>query len=75
MDNLQIRHAIDQIELHAAELKEVLLATHLSSDQRNEYEDEIRGLEVDLEQSENEVTRLERRVSELEVEIEKLRKV
>lgn len=74
MDNLQIQHAIDQIEMHAANLKEVLLSTHLSSEQRGAYEDQISDLQNDVEAAENKISRLERLLEEAEETIKQLQK-
>jgi len=54
MDNLQIQHHIDQIELHQNALKSLLLDS-ASSEKISDLEDEITGLESRINELEDEV--------------------
>lgn len=75
MDELQIKHAFDQIEMHQEEVKNFLLSNTISPSDMNDLEEEVSRLEDELEKAEDEKRDAESERDDLEDTIKKIRAI
>lgn len=75
MDELQIKHAFDQIEMHQEELKNFLLSHTVSPSDIDDLESEVSRLEYELEKAEDEKRDAESENDDLKDTIKQLRSI
>lgn len=75
MDNLQIQHALDQVELHASQLKELLLSGNFPNEEREELEERIQELENELSEMEDKKNDAESENDDLKDNIKKAKEI